>query len=88
MYFAQLITIGAVVTSVSGLAAPEVKGVALERSLDRLNAPEPWEKRDVQTQATSADKRRFMIDAYEELDDKEKRHSMIDDYETLGDTVS
>lgn len=88
MHFAQLIAVGAVVASVSGLPAPAVKGVVLERALARLNAPEPWEKRDVQAQATSADKRRFMINAYEELDDKEKRHSMIDDYETLGDTVS
>lgn len=72
MHVAQLITIGAVVTSVSGLPAPEVKGLALERALARLNAPEPWEKRDVQAQSTSTDKRHFMIDAYE----------------TLGDTVS
>lgn len=88
MHFAQLITVGAIVTSVSSLPTPKVKGVAHERALAHLNAPEPWKKRDVQAQATSADKRQFMIDAKEELDDKEKRHSMIDDYETLGDTVS
>lgn len=91
MHFAHLITFGAVVTSVSGLPAPELKGVALERALARLNAPEPWQKRDVQAQATSTDKRQFMIGAYEELDDtisKGKRQSINDAYEELGDTVS
>jgi hypothetical protein len=41
--------------------------------LDRLNAPEAWEKH------SSNEKRQFMIDDYEKIP-AEKRQFMIDDY--------
>jgi hypothetical protein len=44
--------------------------------LDRLNAPEAWEKR------SSNEKRQFMIDDYEKIP-AEKRQFMIDDYEKI-----
>jgi hypothetical protein len=50
--------------------------------LERLNAPEPWEKRQFMIddyEEIPNEKRQFMIDDYEEIPN-EKRQFMIDDY--------
>lgn len=55
--------------------APKLEGEALERALAKLNAPEPWEKRDPQ----------YMIDGYEEPTEKKRSPQyMIDGYEEPG----
>jgi hypothetical protein len=48
--------LGVLLVAVSGLPAPKLEGAALER----LNAPEAWEKRNEPHEA-----RQYMIDGYE-----------------------
>lgn len=79
MRSAQITILNILLAAVSGFPAPKLEGEALEHALERLNAPEPWEKRDSLVQ------RQFMIDGYEETtpDTKDKRQFMIDGYEEL-----
>jgi hypothetical protein len=42
----SVVVVTTLMAVVSGMPAPKLEGEALERALERLNAPEPWEKRD------------------------------------------
>ncbi|KKY14822.1 hypothetical protein UCDDS831_g08000 [Diplodia seriata] len=80
----QITSILAVLLATAAQAAPtpKLEGAALERTLAKLNAPEPWEKKKKRDALCSAasfaaldarakdslSKRQFVIDAYEELD--------------------
>jgi hypothetical protein len=67
------------ISLVAAVSAAPVKAedsAPAEALLDRLNAPEAWEKR------SSNEKRQFLIDDYEKMP-VEKRQFMIDDYEKI-----